>query len=735
MKTERLSPVLLLLALTLPVAAEDVPTPPAGEPPVSAAIPPPGGMITLEFRGARLGQVLDHLSQEAGLVIINPLELPAPITLVSKQPLSAADAIDALNGVLLDQGYTAILRGRTLRVVTLAAAKQQNLPVASGSDPERIPETDRMVTQIIPVGFATAKDLAENLQPLLGASATLAANESSNALILTDTQANIRRIASIVQAIDGSVSGEQQIRVFHLVHADAEKIAQVISSIYGKTGSSSTQRNQQQQQFMPWGGQRPGGNQPAAADAKTGGGRGGDVTAAADSGTNSVVIRAGVGTLELLSQVVTELDVDTTSRDGVLVYRVRNGKATDLATSLNSLFQGTQATSTSTTSGTAQRNGGQNRQTTGAIVGTQAAPGGGNAASASGSSLDLSGQVRVVADTTSNSVLVLSPERNFDRLRVILGDLDQPMRQVLVRVLVAEVTVEDGLDLGVQMQVGDPIADGTRSNGNTDFNLFDSSLGLNGFLLNSGNFHAAIRALESNTKFNVLARPYILTTDNREAVVNVSQEVPIINGSRTDQNNNITSTFDRRDVGVILTVTPQINSDGRVVLDVQQEMSALSDQAIPVAEDVESPIIKKRTMTTRVAMDKGQTVVIGGLVSDTLTESVRKVPWLGDIPWLGALFRRTTSTKTKTELVVFLTPQVIQDPEELSRLSLEARSRMQSGTSAVEKGALARHLDRLDAATPGQPVLPESAPAGSVPASPHAEEPTPAADAAQGAAK
>ena len=708
MKTQRLSPVLLLLALALPLAAEDAPPQPTGEQPAPAATLPPGGKITLEFRGARLGQVLDHLSQEAGLVIINPIELPAPITLVSKQPLAAADAIDALNGVLLDQGYTAILRGKTLRVVTLAAAKQQNLPVASGSDPERIPETDRMVTQIIPVGFATAKDLAENLQPLLGPSATLAANESSNALILTDTQANIRRIASIVQAIDGAVSGEQQIRVFHLVHADAEKVAQVINSIYGKTGTSSNQRNQQQ--FTPWGGggQR-GGNQPPAAEAKTGGGRGGEVTAAADSGTNSVVIRAGIGALDLLSQVVTELDVDTTSRDGVLVYRVRNGKAADLATSLNSLFQGTQATSTSTTSGTAQRNGGQNRQATGA-TGAAPAPSGnaaGGGANANANSLDLSGQVRVVADTTSNSVLVLSPERNFERLRAILADLDQPMRQVLVRVLVAEVTFEKGLDLGVQMTAGNPISDATKSNANTDFNLFDSSLGVNGFLLNSGNFHAAIRALESNTTFNVLARPYILTTDNREAVVNVSQEVPVINGSRTDQNNNITSTFDRRDVGVILTLTPQINSDGRVVLDVNQEMSALADQGIPVAEDVESPIINKRTMTTRVAMDKGQTVVIGGLVSDTLTETVRKVPWLGDIPVLGVLFRRTISTKTKTELVVFLTPQVIQDPDELSRLSLESRSRMRDGTSAVEKGLLRRHLDQLDAVEPGQAILPE----------------------------
>jgi general secretion pathway protein D len=715
-----LSSLLLLLACGTALRAEDPvtpppkPTPPTEVPPVAA-----DGRFVLEFRGARLGQVLDYLSQQAGYVIVNPVELPAPLTLVAKQPVTAQEAVDALNGVLLLQGFAVIVRQKTLHVVPLPIARQQNLPVMIGIDPDKIPDTDVLVTQVMPVLFATVKDLAENLLPLLNpASATLAANESSNVLILTDTQAHVKRIAAIIQAIDRSQSGDQKVKVFQLAHADAEKVAQIINSIYGR--QSSQQGGSNAFQFARGGGGNNGGNNSnnGGRGGGNGSGNGGsqtqgqnstgrevEVHAAADSGTNSLVVRASPETIDMLSAMVQQLDVDNSARDDVLLYRVRNGKAADLATSLNSLFQGVQSATTSTQTRTAGQSqarstGGNAAQTSGRNALTQAvqAAQGGNSSASGDSSLDLSGQVRVVADATSNSVMVLSPERNFVRLRKLLNELDQPVKQVLVRVLVAEVTLEKGIDLGVQLTGGTrgtTAVPATASNVFSDFNLFDSALGVNGFLIENTDFRASIRALATNSNFDVLSRPYILTTDNKEATVNVSQEVPIINGSRTDQNNNITTTFDRRDVGIILTVTPQINSEGLVVLDVSQELSALSDQAIPVAADVKSPIINKRTMTTRVLVEHGQTAVIGGLVKDQISETVQKVPLLGDIPLLGALFRRTKSTKTQTELLVFLTPQVVRNPGELADLSRQLRGEMQRLDAAVEKGLLQQHLDQL----------------------------------------
>ena len=394
-----------------------------------------------------------------------------------------------------------------------------------------------------------------------------------------------------------------------------------------------------------------------------------------------VVVRASPGTLTSLSTVIEEMDIDNASRESVFLYKVKNGKATEIATALNDLFSNTTTTSAANTN--QQNRRGNNRGQTAAATGT------------SDSSLDLSSQVRVVPDETSNSVMVLSPERNFSRLQDLLEQLDQQQRQVLVRVLVAEVTADDGVDIGVELQGG---ADSAATGSNrvfSDFNIFDSTLGLNGFVMENDDFRASISALSTKTQFDVLSRPYILTTDNREAVVNVSQEVPVITGSRTDQDNNVVTTFDRRDVGIILTVTPQINGDGRVVLDVAQELSALTDQGIPVAPDVESPIIRKRTMTTRVAIENGQTVVIGGLVMDSSVSTIRKVPILGDIPLLGMLFRRTVKTKSNTELLVFLTPQVVSSPEELADLSGQLRREMSRLDAAVEADILQDHINRL----------------------------------------
>jgi general secretion pathway protein D len=719
-------------ATTAPAPAATTPAPavtPAADTTPSADTTPPvtpplaNGTFQLEFRGARLGQVLDYLSQQAGFVIANPVELATPLTLVAKQPVTPQEAIDALNSVLVAQNYAVIVRQKTLYVVPLATARQQNLPVFIGTDPAKIPDTDQMVTQVMAVQFALVKDLAENLQPLLNAqSATLAANESSNVLILTDTQAHIRRIAAIIQAIDRSVAGDQAVKVFQLAHADAEKVAQIINSLYGSQSTQNRGGNQGQQFGRGFnqggnrggfnqGGFNQGGNNRGGGNQNGQNGREVEVQAAADTGTNSLVVRASPDTLSMLAEIVEQLDRDNSARDDVLFYRVKNGKASDLATSLNELFQGIQATTTTTQNRTAGQTGATRTTATGGATGAagaraatpQVAVAGGGAANANNADngLDLTGQVRVVADAISNSVMVLSPERNFDRIRKLLEQLDQPVKQVLVRILVAEVTLEKGVDLGVELTGGTRIANGTlagqtASNAFTDFNLFDSALGVNGFLIENADFRAAIRALASNTNFDVLSRPYVLTTDNKQAVVNVSQEVPVPTGSRTDQNNNVTTTFDRRDVGIILTVTPQINAEGLVVLDVEQELSALSDAAIPVGQGIESPIINKRTMNTRVLVEHGQTAVIGGLVKDQISQTIRKVPLLGDIPFLGYLFKRTESTKSQTELLIFLTPQVVRNPQELADLSQQLRGEMQRLDAAVEKGLLQNHLDQLE---------------------------------------
>ena len=655
--------LLLMTAWPSSQAAEEDPTTPR---------------FTMEFHQARLGQILRYLSEQAGYVIIEPLEIDQTISLIAHRPLAPAEAVAALNAALFDRGYAAIVRGQTLRIMALPKARQQNLPVSLGSDPQAIPDDQQIITHIIPVHHATARDLVDNLGPLLDAAATsLSANEATNTLVLTAARSDVRRVAAIVQAIDRSVSGEQQVQVFHLAHAEALSVARIITDIYAsdaRTTAPTTMRVAGR--GMP--------TAPTTSD--TGQARGFSVAAVADQGTNSVVVRAASAVMPVITDMVQRLDQDTWTQDAVLVYPVRNGKATDIAASLTELFQGTTTTAR------------QTRQTA-ADTGRQ----GGTA-----SGLELHDQVRVVANEASNTVLLLTPERNFTRLGQLLDSLDQPRRQVLVRVLVAEVTVTDDLDIGVEMELIDRNRPGNRVS--SDFNIFDSTLGLGGFLLNGSDFRATLRALASQTSFDVLSRPYVLTTDNQTAVVNVSQEVPIISGTRTDQDNNVTTTFDRRDVGIILTITPQINSEGLVVLDIGQELSALAEQGIPIAAGVNAPIINKRTMTTRVGVASGQTVVIGGLVQDVFSEVRRKVPLLGDIPVLGWFFRRTERTNGQTELMIFLTPQVINGPEELRSMSDQLRAEATRLNAAVAQGLLQHHLDRLAQVPLGQAVTPAGSP-------------------------
>ena len=229
-------------------------------------------------------------------------------------------------------------------------------------------------------------------------------------------------------------------------------------------------------------------------------------------------------------------------------------------------------------------------------------------------------------------------------------------------------------------------------------------------MFDDSNFRLAVRALNATGKFDVLSRPYVLTADNQEAQINVGQRVPILTNSRVDENGDIISTIDYEDIGIILTVTPQINSEGLVVMDVSQEISTIADQAIPVAPDQDAVVFNQRQLTTQAAVRHGQTVVIGGLVQDELSETIRKVPIVGDIPLLGEFFKRTERSKVKTELLLFLTPEVIMSPDQLTPASEKIKAESETLDNAIEPGRMQEHLDKLRA-TPGndgpQPKKPQ----------------------------
>jgi general secretion pathway protein D len=673
-------PVALLVALLVSLFAS-FPGPAFGvERPASPSTDSDG--ILLNFQDAPLSAVLDFLSETAGFVIVSDSSIQGRVSVVSRQPVSPDEAVKLLDTLLRERGYAAILMGRILKIVPLTAVKQETLPVRYGNDPDAIVPSDRIITQVIPLRFVDAAKLKDNLAALLPSYADISANASSNALILTDSEADIRRVIEIVKALDAHMSAVTAVKVFPLTYASASNVAKLINEVFKQETSA-------QQQQGPMGDFRrfmPPGAQPGASSASNTeeSGRSTKVTASADERTNTVVVSGPPDVLAVVERVVHELEANPASEQAIFVYRLRNATAANLETELNKLFT-SKSTSTS--------------QTTAAAAPGRAMPGfegpaQSSSSTSSQSATDLVGQVYTVADTDSNSLMVMTASKNFQRVRDIIAELDKPVPEVVIKVLIAEVTHTDTTDLGVEFSMLDLRQSLGSSTLSSDFSVAAQSGGMV-FKLAKPNIEATLRALEESGKLEVLSRPYILASDNQEAKITVGNEVPFITNSRTTDTGQTINTIEYQDIGIILTVTPHINSEGLVTLDIAPEVSALTGDTVPISETVSAPVFAKRSASSRVAIRDGQTIVIGGLMDDRKTDTVRKVPLLGNLPLVGAFFRRSIKERTKTELLIFLTPHVVQQAEDLGAMSKTEMFSSQLVPEAIEKGAFQKHLDAM----------------------------------------
>ena len=682
--------VMIALAAGLSRAQEAPPAvfgQPSAEQPAAAS---PG--LLLNFQNVPLGTVLDYLSEEAGFVVVQEAAVQGTVTVTSRQPLSPAEAVSLLNTVLGEEGFAAVRNGRVLKIVTQADAKKMNVPVRTGADPSVIEPNEDIVTQVIPLKFADAVQLKQDLATLIPAYADLSANASTNALILTDTGANVRRIVEIVQALDSHLGTVADVRIFALTYAKAADAAKLINDVFGPEETTAGQ-----QANLPFGVGRffrgPGGG-PEAGQAAATTSRAPRVTAVADERTNSVVVTGPADTLTVVAQVVAELENNPAETDSVLVYSLKNAKADSVATLLNDLFSQSEKNAQTPTAraGGQQQAGGRG----GAMQIQQAGAQGQEAgAQAPGS---LAGKSYCVADADTNTLLILTAPSNFARLRAIVTELDRPIPQVIIKVLIAEVTWSKDLDVGFEFGL-DRLSSG-EDHVFTDFGVEDTigAPGLDGgffYKLVHGDLTAALRALEKLGKLDILSRPHILASDNQEATITVGKEVPFITNSRTTETGQTINTIQYEDIGIILKVTPHINPEGLVIMDVAPEISTTTSETVPISETVSAPVFAKRSAQTRIAVRDGQTVVIGGLMQDQKIQTVRRVPILGSIPLLGALFRRTVDETEKTELLIFLTPHVALEANQLEGMSSQELSGVSQMKDAVEPGVFQEHMEGM----------------------------------------
>ncbi len=749
-----------------------------------------GDGIAMNFQDVPLQTVLEYLSEKAGLVIVTETPLTGRVTVISRRPIGVDAIISLINSTLKDKELAAVRAGNTLRVVSLSKAKTMNLPVTAGSDPGKIVPGDDIVTHVIPIRHADVVKLRTNLLPLIPDYATMEANEDGNALIVTDTTANIKRLMEIIGALDTHMSMVAEIKVFHLNLGDATTTAELINRIFEQDTQQSTARTQARgaeaffQMMGPGGGRGgPGGRRDQDDSSGTGARANARVVASADQRTNSVVVRGPADLLGVVSEVVIALDSRSASVADVKVFHLEYADAQNAAQLVNEIFgmqgattgrtrttgrnempvffrggplQGATDTSQGATASTVQVMAAADQRTNSVVVsgppdtllvigqimkeldanpdqerqvfiyplknaaaanlkeilnnlfsemqalnqagaGTQrfqgqTGPGGqGGQTAGTSTSGDLSDEAYFEADEHTNSLLVMTSSKNYKRIEPIIEKLDKRLGQVLIKVLFAEVTYSDVIDLGFEFSLLN-LRNIERLS--TNFNVGASTTGLVIRAL-TGDIDVMLRALQQEGKLNILSRPYILTSDNQTARIMVGEQVPFITNTRETNEGQTINTIQYEDIGIILEVTPSINPEGLVIMDVLPEISTTTAKTIPISETVNAAVYAKRSSQTRVAVRDGQTIVIGGLVKDEIKESIDKVPLLGDLPLLGGLFKRTINDKNKTELLIFLTPHVATNDEELQAIS-EAHSR----SSNIEKDevtgdAFREHMENM----------------------------------------
>ena len=417
------------------------PTPAVPKEPVKRVTSDTEKGMRLNFRGVSLEMVLNYFSEAAGFIIVPKTDIRGRVDVWSEEPLTKDEAVDVLNNVLGRNGYAAFRSGRTLNIVNKDEMKQKALPTNSGSDPEKIPATENMVTQILPIKFISAEQLIKNLEMLLPTSSTMSANAGANALIITDTQVNIRRVAEIIKALDNPVASVSAIKVFPLKYADAKALSTVLKDLFAPDTSSAGGRGAQggvsplQQMFQGRSGGSGGGGGGSGGGGAQAGGRVNTpkVVASADELSNSLIVSAPEAQMPIIEDLIKQVDVPVEDITEVKVFRLKHASADDTATMIKNLFP-----DTSTQGG---RTGGRTGGSSFFGGGFRSPSGGGSTGAAAGQSERALKQNKVVAvaDNRTMSVIVTASPTLMEQITGMITQLDSdPSKQQKVFVIPVE---------------------------------------------------------------------------------------------------------------------------------------------------------------------------------------------------------------------------------------------------------------------------------------------------------
>ncbi len=670
----------------------------------------------INLRDADLTAFINEVADITGKNFAVDPRVRGNVTVISNKPLNKNEVYDLFLGVLNVNGVVAIPSGNTVKIVPDSNVKSSGIPY----DARKRATGDQIVTRVIWLENTNANDLIPALRPLMPQFANLSAVPGANALIVSDRASNIYQLETIIRNLDGT--DQHDIEAITLQSSQAEEMIGLLDSMTA-TG--------------------------AAKDLK-----GARVRVIADNRTNRILIKGDTATRKRLRQLIEMLDVPAADRlGGLKVFRLKYASAKNLAEILQGLVTG-QAVSGSDSKGSGTSNsnssmlGNANNSTSSS---------GSSSSSISASAINLGGGssnsnqnnitsftangVSIIADGSQNALVVKADPQLMREIESAIQQLDIRREQVLIEAAIIEVAGDDTDQLGIQWALGDlssgvgllsfsnvgaslaSIAAGYLSSGSSGAAaaIASGSNSGNGATFGVGNFSdsrnaygALIQALKSNTKSNLLSTPSIVTMDNEEAYIVVGQNVPFQTGTVTNSSTSY-NTIERKDVGVTLKVIPHIGEGGTVRLEVEQEVSAVQDKG-----DATDLVTSKRAIKTMVLAEHGQTVVLGGLISDDSIMSRQGVPGLSSIPYVGGLFRSDSKSNQKRNLLVFIHPTIVGSGEDIRRLSQQRYSQLYSLQLALDKdGSFAKLPEQVDDAymqrLPVKPGAPRTSPYQAVP--------------------
>jgi len=611
--------------------------------------------VSLNFVNADINEVVKAVSNITGRNFLIDPRVKGTINIVSSTPVSSALAYDILLSALRLQGFAAVESGGVTKVMPEADAK---LNIGTAKDTRST--DDKLVTRVYVLKYESAVQLVPILRPLIAPNNIVTAYPNNNTLVVTDYASNLKRIEQIVDAIDQPNAAAPI--VIPVKHTSAVDLAQTIGRLM-QDGAGAADASQR-------------------------------LVLLADQRSNSLLLRSdNPERLARVQDLVGKLDIETGSPGNMHVVYLKNAEAASMAQTLRAVMSGEVTTIAST------------------AAATSAAPAAaGTPPSTTANAVAPTGGGMVQADVATNALIITAPDPIYNNLRAVIDMLDVRRAEVYVEALIAEVTADKAAEFGVQWQSLNGInSSGANIVGGTNFgaagsgqNIIESAGNISsvGQGLNLGivrgmmtlpngtkilNLGLLARALESDANANILSTPNLLTLDNEEAKIIVGQNVPFITGSYAQTGTTATATpfqtIERKDVGLTLRIKPQISEGGTIKLQIYQEVSSVQNSTINNAAGV---ITNKRSLESTVMVDQGQIVVLGGLIQDSVSNTQQKVPLLGDIPILGALFRYETREHTKTNLMVFIRPYILRsaaDSQGLTRDRYEyLRSEQQRST-------------------------------------------------------